>query len=45
MADESNEPEIEIDHLTMELPSEDDPLAGQAAAQQLIRQLAALLEE
>jgi hypothetical protein len=39
------EDEIEIDQLTVELPEGDDPLAGQAMAQQLIRQLAQLLEE
>jgi hypothetical protein len=39
------EDEIEIDQLTLELPEGDDPLAGQAMAQQLIRQLAQLLGE
>ncbi|MBZ5523738.1 MAG: hypothetical protein LAP21_16010 [Acidobacteriia bacterium] len=39
------EDEVEIDHLTVELPEGEDPLAGQAMAQQLIRQLAALLVE
>ena len=45
MDSENNEPEVEIDHLVMDLPSEDDPLAGQVMAQQLIRRLAGLLQE
>lgn len=39
------EDEIEIDQLTVELPEGDDPLAGQAMAQQVVRQLALLLGE
>lgn len=39
------EDEVEIDQLTVELPEGDDPLAGQAMAQQLIRELASLLGE
>ncbi len=45
MDSEDNEPEVEIDRLVMELPGEDDPLAGEAMAQHLIRRLAVLLEE
>lgn len=45
MSDDANEDEIEIDELTVELPEGDDPLAGQAMAQQVIRQLAVLLGE
>lgn len=45
MSDDANEDEIEIDKLTVELPEGDDPLAGQAMAQQVIRQLAVLLGE
>ncbi len=45
MDSEENDTEVEIDHLVMELPGEEDPLAGQAMAQQLIRRLASLLEE
>ena len=45
MEREGKEPEVEIDHLVMELPDEDDPLAGEAMAQQLIRHLASILQE
>jgi hypothetical protein len=45
MNDGANEDEIEIDELTVELPEGDDPLAGQAMAQQVIRWLAELLGE
>jgi hypothetical protein len=45
MNDGANEDEIEIDELTVELPEGDDPLAGQAMAQQVIRRLAELLGE
>jgi len=39
------ESEVEIDQMTIEVPEGDDPLAGEAMAQQLLRQLARLLEE
>jgi hypothetical protein len=45
MNDDANEDEIAIDELTVELPEGDDPLAGQAMAQQVIRRLAELLGE
>lgn len=45
MSDDVNEDEIQIDELTVELPEGDDPLAGQAMAQQVIRRLAQLLGE
>jgi hypothetical protein len=45
MNDSANEDEIEIDELTIELPEGDDPLVGQAMAQQVIRKLAQLLGE
>jgi hypothetical protein len=38
------EDEVEIDHLIVELPEGDDPLAGQAIAQEMVPQLLRLLE-
>jgi len=36
--------EIEIDHLVLELSEGDDPLAGQAVADDLLKRLSQLLE-
>lgn len=45
MGEHTEESEVVIENLVVELPEGDDPLAGQAMAQQLVRQLAQLLEE
>lgn len=36
--------EVEIDHLVVELPEGDDPQAGQAVTDDLLRRLSQLLE-
>lgn len=40
----AEEDEVEIEHLVVELPEGDDPMAGQAVAQDLVRKLSQLLE-
>jgi len=45
MDEQSDEDEIVIENLVVELPEGDDPLAGQAIAQQVARRLAELLGE
>ena len=45
MDEHREESEVVIENLVVELAEGDDPLAGEAMAQQLVRQLAQLLEE
>jgi hypothetical protein len=41
---DAEQDEIEIDHLVVELPEGDDPLAGQAIADELLKRLSQLVE-